>query len=382
MGPTMVTRRSLLTVVCAWSLALLGCSGEGSGSGAAASGTAAAAPAPKAGKELVLFGWSEYLPEAVIDGFSKETGITVHYETYSSNEEMLSKLLAGGTAYDLIQPSNYAVEALIKQDKLAKLDAANVPNLKNIAEDMRGQPHDPGMLRCAPYMASTVGIVVNTDKVKDPIRGYKDVFQAKYKGRIVVVNDAREMVSWALATLGIGPNDITADTLAKARPVLAEWVKLVKVFDSDSPKTAMINGDVDIGVVWSGEAAKLYEQDKKYSFVLPEEGAHLAMDYLCVPAGAKNKAGAEMFIDYVLRPEVSKQISDSFPYTNPNAPARKLLSEAQRANPASYPTLWFGSAAQVVSGMPDKSKPGEGFRDIGKISTEVDKLVTDLKSAN
>ena len=370
MAPTMVTRRSLLTVACAWAFTLLGCSDKGSGSAAGA------------GKELVLFGWSEYLPSSVIDGFSKETGITVHYETFSSNEEMLSKLLAGGTAYDLVQPSNYAVEALVKQGKLAPLDPANVPNLKNIADDMRGLPHDPDFKHCAPYMASTTGIVVNTDRIKDPIRGFKDVFQEKHKGRIVVVNDAREMVSWAFATLGIGANDVTQETLAKARPVLAEWVKLVKVFDSDSPKTAMLSGDVDIGVVWSGEAAILYEQDRKYTFVMPEEGAHLAMDYLCVPKTAKNKAGAEKFIDYVLRPEVSKLISDKFPYTNPNAPARKLLTDAQRANPASYPTLWFGSAEQVVTGMPDRSKRGDGFRDIGKISTEVDRLVTDLKSTN
>jgi len=371
----MVTRRSLFAAACVWTLTLFGCSGDDKTPAPAASGTpsasGSAAAAPKAGKELLLFAWSEYVPESVIDGFSKETGITVHYETYASNEEMLSKLLAGGTAYDLIQPSEYTVEALNKQNKLQKLDAANVPNMKNIAPEMRGFPHDPELAFCAPYMAGTVGIVVNTDKVKDPIKGYKDAFSPKYKNRIVVVNDAREMVTWAFATLGIGPNDVTADTLAKAKPVLGEWLKLVKVFDSDSPKTAMLNGDVDVGVIWSGEAAKLYEQDKKYSFVLPEEGTHLSIDHLCIPAGAKNKTGAEMFINYVLRPEISKQISDKFPYLNPNAEARKLLTDAQRANPASYPPALL-----------DKAKARESFRDIGKMSTDVDKLITDLKSAN
>jgi len=334
----MVVRRSFLGAACAAALAVLGCGGDKSGSstgGPAPSGGPAAA-APKPGKELVLFAWSEFIPDAVIQGFTKETGVTVLYETYSSNEEMLSKLLAGATAYDLIMPSEYTVEALLKQNKLEALDPANVPNLKNVDPAMRGFPHDPELKYCAPYMAGTVGIVVNTDKVKDPIKGYKDVFQAKYKGRIVVVNDAREMVAWALATQGIGPNDLTKDTLEKARPVLADWVKLVKVFDSDSPKTALLNGDVDLGVIWSGEAAILYEQDKKFAFVLPEEGSHLYIDNLCVPTGAKNKLGAEMFINYVLRPEVSKLISDKFPYTNPNAEAKKLLSDAQRANPASY----------------------------------------------
>jgi spermidine/putrescine-binding protein len=386
----MISLRPFFAGLCGWTLALSGCSSGSSGAAPGASGSPVASPSPaasgsskveppRAGKDLTLFAWSEYVPEEVIDGFTKETGIAVHYETYASNEEMLSKLLAGGTAYDLIQPSEYTVEALKKQSKLQDYDPANVPNTKNIAADMRGFPHDPEYKTCVPYMAGTVGIVVNTQKVKDPVKSYKDVFAARYKNRIVVVNDAREILTWSLATLGVGPNDVTSESIAKARPLLTEWLKLVKVFDSDSPKTAMLNGDVDLGLVWSGEAALLYEQDKKYTFVLAEEGSHLYIDHLCIPAGAKNKTGAEMFMNHVLRPDVSKQISDKFPYLNPNAEARKLLSDAQRANPASYPPAWFGgSGGQVM----DRSKRGEGFRDIGKMSTEVDKLITDLKSAN
>jgi spermidine/putrescine transport system substrate-binding protein len=383
----MLNRRTFLAAASATALAALGCSGDKKGPGPSASaspgaGASGALAAQKPGKDLTLFGWSEYIPEAVIDGFSKETGITVHYETYASNEEMLSKLLAGATTYDLIQPSEYVVEALQKQNKLLPLDPANVPNLRNIASDMRGFPHDPELKYSVPYMAGTVGIVVNSAKIKDPIKGYKDVFQPRYKGRIVVVNDARELVTWALATVGIGPNDVNADALAKAKPILAEWVKLVKVFDSDSPKTALLNGDVDIGVIWSGEAALLYEQDKKFAFTLPEERAHFWIDNMCIPAGAKNKLGAEMFIDYVLRPDVSKKISDKFPYLNPNARARALLTDAQLANPASYPPAWFRTPHSVITGMTDTTKRGETFRDIGKMATEIDKLVTDLKSAN
>ena len=368
----MLRRRSLLVALSLSALAALGCSDK---KGSEGSGSAAS-------KDLNLFGWSEYVPDSVLEGFKKETGITVHYETFASNEEMLSKLLAGGTTYDLIQPSEYAVEALNKQNKLADLNAANIPNLKNIAADMRGLPHDPEYKRCVPYMAGSVGIVVNTDKVKDPVASYKDVFQAKYKGRIVVVNDAREMVTWALSTLNIGPNAVDAASLDKAKPILAEWTKLVKVFDSDSPKTAFLNGDVDIGIVWSGEAALLYQQDKKYAYVLPAEGNHFWVDHLCIPVGAKNKTGAEMFINYVLRPDVSQQISEKFPYTNPNAEARKLLTEAQRSNPASYPPKWFGPTPDgVLKGM-DVAKRGETYRDIGKLATEIDKLVTDVKAQN
>jgi spermidine/putrescine transport system permease protein len=314
--------------------------------------------------ELDLFAWSEYVPQEVIDGFTKETGIKVNYETYASNEEMTAKLLAGASNYDLIQPSEYTVQALIRMKKLAEIDWTKVPNIKNIDPAYLHMGYDPDQKFSVPWMSGTVGIVVNTDKIKDPILGYKDVFTDSHKNRIVVVNDNREMVSWVLDTLGIPINNITPDNLDKVRPVLAGWLKLIKVYDSDSPKTALINGDVDLGIVWSGEAALCWQQDHKFHYVLPAEGAHMFVDNLCIPIGAAHKDAALKFLDYILRPNVSKLISDKFPYTNPNAEARKLLSPDQLANPASYP-------------QPHKL---EIFQDIGKASADIDRLVTDLKS--
>jgi Spermidine/putrescine-binding periplasmic protein len=315
--------------------------------------------------ELNLFAWSEYVPQAVIDGFTEETGIQVNYETYASGEEMLAKMLAGGASYDLIQPPDYIAEVLIRNKLVRAIDAKKLPNLKHIAPEFLGMPHDPEQKFTVPYMIGTVGIVVNTDVVKEPIRGYRDVFQSKFKGRIVVVNDNRELVSWVLVTLGLDQNDITPANLSKVKPVLAEWIKLVKVFDSDSPKTALLSGEVDLGVVWSGEAARLYEEDKKFSYILPSEGAHPFVDVMAIPASAENVAEAHKFLDYILRPEVSKLISDEFPYTNPNLAARALLTEEQLANPASYP----------------KIEKYNTFRDIGKGAAAIDQLVTDLKSA-
>lgn len=323
--------------------------------------TAAALPGKE---ELNLFAWSEYIPQAVLDGFKKETGIEVNYETYASNEELLSKLLAGGAAYDLVQPSDYAAEVMIKQGMLAPLDATQLPNLKNLGAAFRHLPHDPADRFTVPYMTGTVGIVVNTDVVKDPIKGFKDVFQPKFKDRIVVLNDNREIVTWALYTQGISANAITKERLEQARPIVAEWIKLIKVFDSDSPKTALLNGDVDLGVVWSGEAAILWKENKKFQYVLPAEGAHQFIDVLAIPVGAKHQEAAHKFINYILRPEVSKLISDEFPYTNPNVEARKLLSPEQLANPASYPT----------------EGKLETFHDIGKLAADIDRLMTDLKS--
>ena len=321
---------------------------------------------PASAEELNLFAWSEYVPQAVIDGFTDETGVAVNYEAYASNEEMLAKLVSGAQAYDLIQPSEYTIEALIREKMLLPLDHAKIPNRKNLAPEFVEGPHDPGGKYSVPWMAGTVGIVVNTATVKEPIRGYADVFQERHRRRIVVVDDPREMVAWALASIGRGPNDVNAESLAAVKPVLQKWLPLVKVFDSDSPKTALLNGDVDLGVVWSGEAAILLREDAKFRYVLPAEGAHRFLDSLAIPKGAKNVGAAHRFLDYVLRPEVSRRISAEFPYTNPNAAARKLLTAEELANPASYP--------------PGNPKL-EGVRDVGEAAVPIDKLVTDLKAA-
>ena len=333
---------------------------------AAVIGLAAPLPQAAAAEELNLFAWSEYVPQSVLDGFTKETGIQVNYETYASNEEMLAKLLSGAASYDLIQPSEYTIEALVKENQLQKLDHSKLPNLKNIGKQYYGFPHDPKLEYSIPYMQGTVGIVINTEKVKDPVAGFGDLFQDKYKGRIVVLDDALEIVTWAMATEGLNPDQVTKENLAKVRPILAKWLPLVKVYDSDSPKTALLNGDVDLGVVWSGEAAILLkEQPGKFAYVLPKEGAHMFIDSLAIPKGAENVAAAHKFLDYVMRPEVSKTISDDFPYTNPNIEARKLLSDADRANEASYPP-----------GDPKLTT----FRDIGTLGADVDKMFTDLKA--
>ena len=317
-------------------------------------------------EELNLFAWSEYVPQTVLDGFKKETGITVNYETYASNEEMLAKLLAGGGKYDIIQPSEYTVEALIKDGKLAELDHSKLPNLKNIDPAFSQMSYDPGEKYSVPYMSGTVGIAYNTNNIKEPIQGYAEVFSGKYAGKIVALDDGREIESWVLVTLGKDENDFTDENLKLIRPVMKSWLKQIKIFDSDSPKTALLNGDVDIGVIWSGEGAILLNQQPGvFKWVLPIEGAHRFIDTLAIPKDAQHIEAAEKFLNYILRPDVSKLISDEFPYTNPNAAARKLLDTKALANIASYP--------------PGDPKLGL-FKDIGKRAAAVDDLYTNLKS--
>jgi len=325
-----------------------------------------AGAAPKGG-QLNLFGWSEYVPQAVIDGFTAETGVKVNYETYASGEEMLAKLLAGGGSYDLIQPPDYIAEALIRDGLLTPIDQAKLPHFGNLMPEYLHMPHDPGQKFTVPFMVGTVGIVTNTDKVTEPVTSYAELFAEAHKNRIVVLDDGRELVTAALYTQGKNLNAMTAENIAGTRPVLAAWFKLIKLFDSDSPKTALLNGDVDLGLVWCGEAAILYNQDNKFRYALPKEGAHIFVDLLAIPKDARNVDNAHLFIDYLLRAEVSKLVSDAFPYTSPNGAARKLLTPEQLSNPASYPVT---------------DRKLDAFRHIGDSGAAIDELITDLKNAN
>jgi spermidine/putrescine transport system substrate-binding protein len=249
---------------------------------------------------------------------------------------------------------------------LVPLDYTKLPGVKNLLPEYLNMAHDPEQRYTLPYMVSTVGIVVNTERVKEPITGLVDLFSPRHAGRIVVVDDARELVTAALYVLGYPLNEINAKNLAEARPLLAQWMKGIKLYDSDSPKTALLNGDVDLGYVWGGEAARLWTENPKFAYVIPKEGAHQFVDVMAIPQGAKNVEAAHRFLEYLLRPEVSKAISDEFPYTNPNGAARLLLTPEQRANPASYP--------------PGDRKFGT-FRHLGETGAMIDELITDLKNA-
>ena len=287
-------------------------------------------------------------------------------ENYASNEEMLAKLASGGGSYDVIQPSEYVIEALIREQMLRPIDKQKIPNLANIDPEFLNMSFDPDNTYSVPFMAGTVGIVVNTELVQDDIKSFADVFKPQNQGKIVVLDDSREIVSWALLSQGISVNDMSDENLEKARGLLQSWIPLVKVYDSDSPKTALLNGDVAIGILWGGEGAILLNEDKKFRWIIPAEGTHLFIDSLAIPKTAANPDNAEKFMNFILRPDISKQISDAFPYLNPNLAARELLTPEQRSNSASFPT------AEEIKNM-------KIFKDIGEQASKAEELVTSLK---
>jgi spermidine/putrescine transport system substrate-binding protein len=250
---------------------------------------------------------------------------------------MLAKLGRQPRSYDVIQPSGYYVRQLAARGALHPLQLSRFSNLGNLDPQFRSLPFDPENRYSIPWMAGTVGIVFNAERVMELPERFEDVFSGKFAGRIVVVNDAREMVAWALTALHLPITDVSDSALARVGPVLESWLPQVAVFDSDQPSRALESGRADVGIVWNGEAALLWRKDHKYHYVLPKVGAHRFVDNLAIPAGAPHPVLAEAFLDYILRPEVSVEISRAYPYTNPNLAARALLTPEELSNPASYP---------------------------------------------
>lgn len=307
------TKFSLLVSVLAAVLLIAGCGGSGAGG--------------KDEKVVNILNWSEYLPDELIKQFEEETGIKVNYSTISSNEELLAKLDVGNATYDLAVPSTYFIEVMIKQGQLEKINKDNIPNLKNIDERYMGWDFDPEDEYSVPYMWGTEVIAYNEDLVDFEIKSYKDLFNPELKDSLVVVDDPRTMLGAMLEMLGYSANSTNEDEITKAGEELKKLMPNIKAFDSDSPKNLLVSGEVKAGVVYGAEAALAMRDNPSIKMVLPEDHLSLWQDNFVIPKDAPHKENAEKFIDFILSPEVSKEITMDYPYHNPNKAALELLPD-------------------------------------------------------
>ena len=307
-------------------LGLTACAGGGGDSGeASASGKG----------ELNIFVWTEYVPESVVSAFEEKTGIKVNVSTYSSNEDMLAKVKAESEgAFDIVQPSDYMVKQMIDQDMLQKLEKEKLTNLSNISEAYANPSYDPSGEYSVPYLGGVGAIAVNTGKITASVSKYADLFTADFKDSLVVLDDFRATIGMAARSLGYSMNETDP---AKLEEIKIQTLKLkdnIKLYDSDSPKSALISGDCTAGFCWSAEAALAMEENPDIQIVYPEEGAYLFMDNWCITKGAKNVDAATEFINYMLEAETGKSVSEEFPYLQPNKAAVELLGSEYADNPA------------------------------------------------
>ena len=231
------------------------------------------------GETLNIFVWTEYVPDSVIEKFEDETGIKVNVSTYSSNEDMLAKVKAesDGT-YDIVQPSDYMVKQMADQDMLAEL-----------------------------------------------------------AGTTVVLDDYRAVIGITSRSMGLSMNESDPDKLAEVSDKLMGLKENIKLYDSDSPKSALISGDCTVAFCWSAEIALAMEENPDIEIVFQDEGAYLFMDNWCVTKGSKNYDAAMKFINFMLDPEVDQMVLEEFPYLSPNTVAVEAMGEEFTSNPAKNP---------------------------------------------
>lgn len=362
-----------LAALAAASLVLAACGG---GSAVTSGGFTCPEASPKmevTSKEVNLFVWTEYIPQDTIECFELVYGIKVNHDEYSSNEEMYAKLSAGGASYDLVQPTDYIVSLMIRQGLLQKLDKSKLPVMGNFDATYLNFAFDPGNEYTIPYQAGTDAIVVNTGNVTNVPKSWADLWSEEYAGRLVFLDDSRAVIGATLLTLGYDVNTKDPAQLEEAKEKLAALVKNVKLFDSDSPKTALIAGDVDLGMTWTGEAFLAQQETASIEYIYPTEGAILWQDNYAIPVGAPHLDAAYAWLNYSMQGDVFWMMLRDFPYTNPNKAA---LEYARTSQPDLY-NAYMDSP--ITNTPPEEIQKGHRIDDVGDALPLYDQIWTEVK---
>ncbi len=269
--------------------------------------------------EVNVLNWSSYIPDSVLRNFENEYHIKVNYGTYSSNEELLAKITSSkvGT-YDVIFPSDYMIELMRDRGLIQKIDRTRLYNLGNINNLFLNQRYDLYNDYSLPFLSTIVVVAVNKEHIKDSIRSYNDLLNEKYVNNIVMIDDQRIVIGIALMALGYDMNDVSEDALSEAYEWLMKLKKNIKAYDSDSPKTFFITEEADIGIMWNAEAEIAKKENRNIEIIDVKEGHAISTDNYAIVKGAKNIDNAYLFIDYLLRRDVSNKITYEYPYVSPS----------------------------------------------------------------
>lgn len=303
--------------------------------------------------EVIVYNWSEYIPEDVLDDFTKETGIKVIYSTYESNEAMYAKLkIMRGKSYDVVCPSTYFIDLMVRDGLLQKLDHSKLPNMKNLDPKLMDQAYDPGNLHSMPYMWGSMGMLVNTKYVKDGQAGkWADLLKPEFKDKIMLSDDLRDTMGVALKAVGKSVNSQNEEDVKAAYEFLSKLRPSVRVFDVTASKQAFVSEEVIIGTIWNGDAMVAIEENSDLKFIYPEEGVALWVDSFGIPAGAPNVENAHIFINFMLRPDIAKRCMEEYQYSTPNLAALGMLDEELRENRVINPNAEDLKNSEMLTGL-------------------------------
>ncbi|MGO1468978.1 MAG: ABC transporter substrate-binding protein [Tissierella sp.] len=315
---------------------------------------------------LNVYNWGDYIDKDVLETFEEEFDVKVRYSDFATNEDLYVKIKQGGGNYDVIFPSDYMIERMIKEDLLAKIDKYNIPNYEKIDGRFLNLDYDPNNEYSIPYMWGTVGIIYNKTMV-DPLTKWEDLWDEKYKGEIIMLKSQRDTMAVALKKLGYSMNTRNIEELEEAKEELIEQKPLVYSYLGDEIKDQIVAENAGIGVVWSGDAVTMIRENPNLEYVIPEEGTNLWFDAMAIPKDSDNKELAEEFINFMSRPEISAKNAEYIGYSTPITEAKELLPEDLQNSLVAYPQSYMIENVEI-------------FKDPTDIIGEYDRIWTEIMS--
>ncbi len=337
-------------------------------------------------RELNLFVWTEYVPAEMVECFELVYGVKVNRDEYSSNEKMVDRISAGGSNYDLVQPTDYIIAMMLRQSLLQELDHTKLPVLRNFDPGYLDFEFDPGNRYTIPYLVGTDAIVVNTGAVDTIPQSWADLWNPEYAGRMMFPDDRRAVIGLTLLTLGYDVNTTDPAQLAEARNKLIELVPHIKLFDSDSPKSALLAGAVDLGVTWTGEAYLAQQRNLDIQYVFPVEGAILWQDNWAMLKGAPHPDAAYAWLNYINQGNIFWMLIRDWPYTNPNQAALDFAKNNQmkimnvNGHEVTLAAVYAAYMASPITNIPTAViKNGHRIIDVGESTRLYDDIWAEVK---
>lgn len=290
--------------------------------------------------ELYFFNWTDYLDPSILEDFEEEYGVRVTEDFFDSNENLLAKMRAGNSGYDIVAPSDYAVKIMSAEKLIAPLDKTLLPNMRHLNPDLLNLYFDPDNTYSVPYFWGTTGIAYNEKFFDTPPDSWAALFDSanlqEISGRFTMLDDSRETPGAALRYLGASVNTTDTQKLQAAQQLLLDQKSSVAAYDSANYNLKLATEEIIIAHGWGGTAAQARQGvgDKpgnpNIQFLIPEEGGVIWMDNLAIVDDSPNAYTAHVFINYLLRPDIAARNADYVLFLTPNQDAEEMLSEATR----------------------------------------------------
>jgi len=317
--------------------------------------------------KLNIYNWGDYINPDVLTRFTEDTGIEVKLDTYGTNEELLAKIQSGATGYDIVFPSVHMRDIMQKLDLLHDAKVNTLKGFENIDPANKRSLVDPESSFCLPYAWGAVGVFYNKAEAGE-INTWDDFFALPDKGKkITMLDDLRETIGVALIKNGYSVNSTDSGELKEAEAWLLERKDKISAFSYDIVSLVQ-SGDIAAAHWYVGATLYTLEEPDKLGFVIPEEGATMYQEDICVLKDAPNKDSAIKFLEFYMQPEIAALNTLQQVNGTANMPARELLPEELKANPNTNPSPEVVSKLQI-------------FEDLGNDLRKYNRVWTKVKTA-